>query len=58
MQLLKGLRGIGASYKGERERLASKGFFWQLEKTYQQEFGSERGIAATWNILYLQGTKL
>lgn len=54
MQLLKGLRGIGASYKGKREQLASKGFFAQLESEYQRRYGMEAGVPATWNILYIE----
>ncbi len=57
MQLLKGLRGIGASYRGQREQLASRGFFAALEAFYQQYYGSKQGVVATWNILYVTATK-
>ena len=57
MQLLRRLRGIGASFKGERQQLASKGFFAELEAYYSQKFGDEQGVPATWNILSIEGIK-
>lgn len=58
MELLQSLKGIGASYRGKRERLASRGFFKELEEAYRVYHGDEKGIPATWNILYLSGRKV
>lgn len=56
--LLKGLRGIGATYRGKRdERVPNRAFFSSLSKTYAAEYGVEDGIKASWHVIYITGKK-
>lgn len=57
LDLMKTLKGIGASYKGTHQGMVSRQKFIKLEETYRQHFGEERGLPASWEILYVTATK-
>lgn len=54
--LLKSLKGIGASYKGEAARFDRKKFI-RLEAYYRDYFMQEEGLPASWEILYITAVR-
>lgn len=56
--IIAAIKGIGARYKGSREGgMKGKGYFIKIQEVYKQQFGNEKGLPLSWNIIYVTGNK-
>lgn len=54
--LLGAIKGVGASYKGVRGvGIKGKNYFLDIDALYKNTFFSEKGLLASWNIIYITG---
>ncbi len=58
MGVIKSIKGVGAGYKSlENRPYLGREYFKRLGAVYQEKFGNENGLPASWSIIYAVATK-